>query len=300
MLIAATLALVLAAGPGALDQARTLAGQGRIAEALPFAQQAARESPDEARAHGLLGGLLNRLERYADAARAHDRAVALDPRSPALRYNRALTLAELGRFEAAIADFDLALDGRRAAPLADRASAKASLGDFTGARADLAEATRVESDYIWTRFYLAGLDYADGDFPAAADGYEAVAARQPEFQPAVIWRHLALSRAGRTPPPLPTADLKTWPGPVIAFLRGEIDAEALQAAAERLGLPEDDRRLAAARVFIGQQAMIEGRVADAAAAYWQALATRAPKHGELIVAERELRRLEPDMQTPAG
>jgi Flp pilus assembly protein TadD len=75
--------------------------QGRLQEALPPLQAAAKDHPGAHRAHFNLGRTLEKLERFEDAAMHLAKAVQLDPRSaPAhLAYGR--VLMRLGRTEEA-------------------------------------------------------------------------------------------------------------------------------------------------------------------------------------------------------
>jgi len=85
---------------------------GRLAEALPLAEMATREFPEEAGAHNLLGVVLRGLARPADAAIAFAKAARLKPDDPGYAFNLGLARTESGDHERAIEAFDLALARR--------------------------------------------------------------------------------------------------------------------------------------------------------------------------------------------
>jgi len=278
-----------------LARAQEHAGAGRFAEALPLFTQAAELAPENYRGHSGRGAMLNRLDRYTEALAAMDRAVALAPDRPMLRYNRGLALWETGRMADAVAEFDRAIAGRPELPMpyADRALAKLCLGDLPGAFADCEKALATDANYIWARYYRAMAHYAAGDFAQAADDFAAVATAQPDFVAAHLWSHVAARRAGRAAPTGPKlSDGTPWPEPLLAHLRAEISADELLAQARRQRVPDDDRRISAARVIVALAHLLEGKPAAARESFPAALAIPAPDHFEQIVARTELKRLD--------
>lgn len=83
---------------------------GRVAEALPVARAAAEASPFDAEIADTLGRLLELAGEHAEAAELLDRAVALDPSRASFRMHRAETAVRLSRLDAALADYDRALE----------------------------------------------------------------------------------------------------------------------------------------------------------------------------------------------
>ena len=73
--------------------------EGRFDEALAELERAARECPDLVDAIGNLGNTYRDLGRWHDADLQYRRAMRLAPDSPRVRFNRALLLLLLGRFE---------------------------------------------------------------------------------------------------------------------------------------------------------------------------------------------------------
>ena len=121
-----------------VQQAMTLHGQGRLAEAIAHYEAAAELRPGD---HGLrfnLGNLLLELNRPGEALAAYDRAVALAPGYVAAHNNRAGALLDLGRTEEALAAYDrvLALEPRLAPVITNRGRVLYDLGRMDEALAD--------------------------------------------------------------------------------------------------------------------------------------------------------------------
>jgi predicted Zn-dependent protease len=76
--------------------------QGKIAEALPYLQEAAREDPRSPFVLSTLGDAYIKQGKLSDAQRVLQTALLLDPSSPVVHYRLALALKELGRKEEAI------------------------------------------------------------------------------------------------------------------------------------------------------------------------------------------------------
>lgn len=267
-----------------LDEARAHVSSGRYAEAITLYRTAIAIDSTNAVAWRGLANALHRLEQYPEALVALDRAAAITPDDFAVRFNRGLTLSELGRFADAIADLETSQRLRpNFAPVwTELGAAKALTGRVSEARADWTRALALDSTYIWTRFYRGLAAVATGDYRAAADDLDAVASRETLLS-AHLWRWVANRLAGRAPTPLPATD-NEWPAPIAAFLRGEIDEPGLEQAARDARMPLDDRRLAAAWFFIGVKRLVDRRTDAAVFAFNRALAQNAPRHAELLAA----------------
>ncbi|MEO5973549.1 MAG: tetratricopeptide repeat protein [Sphingomicrobium sp.] len=219
--------------------------------------------------------------------------MAAEPSNGRYRYNRGVVLAEHGRFAAAIADFDTAIAAHPDLTYArlERGAARLSLGDAGGAEGDWAEAGKRDPALIWTHWYRATGAFVAGRLAAAASGFDRVAAAEPGFAPAPVWRAIAHGRAGS---PIAVAAFAggDWPAPVLDYLRGGISAERLIALPGEDRTSGDRRRVGEALFFIGQSELIAGRRTSARDYFRRALAVTAPRHVWKISAERELRALE--------
>lgn len=275
-----------------LEQARALASTGKFAEALPIFARVTELSPTNYRGHAGRASMLNFLDRYSEGLAAIERAVALAPDNVMLYYNRGLSLAELGRFEAAIVDFDRASAGRPELPMpyADRAAARMSVGQWQAALRDCETAMKIDPAYIWSRYYRAQLRYLQGDFAGASTDFAAVADHQPDFAAARLWRYVSDRRAGSSPGALRATADTGWPGPLIAYLHGDLDPANLLRKARDQRVPDDERRLSAAHVVIGLDHLFAGRREEAKTAFTRALAFKVPAHFEQQLARAELAR----------
>jgi predicted aspartyl protease len=163
-----------------------------------------------------------------------------------------------GQYDKAIADFDEAirLNPQDALIYANRGRARYRKGDNDQAIADYGEAIRLNplnADYYlqrgYTQFWLGRFDASAGDLTESL--------RHKANQPyAIIWRYLAHSRSGK--PELAKSELSEksgsldnakWPAPVIDFLLGRKDLDALLKAAEHPD-PEARRGRSAKRSFM--------------------------------------------------
>jgi tetratricopeptide (TPR) repeat protein len=267
-----------------LNEARSHLANGRLEEAVVSYRAFVIVDSTNAAAWRGLANALHRLEQYPEALQALDRAVAITPDDFAIRFNRGLTLSELGRFDDAVAELEAAqrLRSDFAPVWTELGAAKALAGRVSEARSDWTRALALDSSYIWSRFYRGLAAVATGDYRAAADDLDAVAARET-LPSAHLWRWVANRLAGRGPPPLPVAD-QEWPAPIAAFLRGDLDEQGLEQAARDARMPLDDRRLASAWFFIGVKRLVDRKTDAAIFAFNRALAQNAPRHAELVAA----------------
>jgi tetratricopeptide (TPR) repeat protein len=274
-------------------EARRHMAEGRLPEAVrAFRSATEADSTNPAVWRGLASAL-HRLERYREALTALDRAMSLNRNDFATRFNRALTLSELGQIASAAAELDTALTLRAdLAPVwAERGAARALLGRVAEARDDWQKALELDPSFVWSRFYRGLASVSTGDYRAAAVDLDSVTQRESLLS-AHLWRWVAYRLDGRSAPALP-ARTTEWPGPIASFLAGELSEEQLLAAAAPGPGAIDRRRMAAAHFYIGSRHLADGREAEARAAFTRAVETPAPRHAEIVAAESMLRRSRP-------
>ncbi|MEO7655043.1 MAG: tetratricopeptide repeat protein [Sphingomicrobium sp.] len=281
------------AAQSGMDRVKVLLESGTPTEAITALRQLVRDEPANAAAHNMLGSLLNSGGNYAEALPHAEAAARLDPGNVPYRYNRGVVRAEHGRFVEAVADFDAALAADPNQPYAwlERGAAKLSLGDVAGARADWRTAATRDPKLIWTHWYEATGDFVEGRFVEAAAGFDRVAAAEPGFVPAKLWRAIAHARAG-TPLAVEEPGSADWPAPAVRFLRKKVDEAALLMTAGEDRVSGDKRRTAEAYFFIAQRALIDGDTAAARDHLRRALAIPSPRHVWRIAAEGDLNQLE--------
>jgi tetratricopeptide (TPR) repeat protein len=95
---------------GQLARARRLGRAGRIEAALALCQSVQEQEPERLEAWVVASDLLFSAQRYEEALKAIERAIALAPPDAFLLANCGTLQALLGRHEQSIASFDLAVE----------------------------------------------------------------------------------------------------------------------------------------------------------------------------------------------
>lgn len=151
------------------------------AGAVPWFAQARKLRPDFLDAIVRLARVLQRVERFEEAAVAFDEAEKLGVSDPSVYYNKGLVLRALGRDSAAIAAFDHALQLRPAYPEALRAGAiiLSQSGNPDGALKFLEEALRLKPDYFEALLDRANILNELKRIDAACEAYRAALVRFP-------------------------------------------------------------------------------------------------------------------------
>lgn len=161
-----TLLLLAAVSDGALQQARSLESAGDDAGAAQVLARAVEADPTWAMARLELGRLELKLGLHTDAALVHlDIARSLAPENPRAHYLYALAADEQGAHRAARQALEVAL--------------------------------ALRDDYSDARFRLAGLLFADGDYPGAVAAYHVFVSNHPDATGAQLQLATALERAGQ-------------------------------------------------------------------------------------------------------
>ncbi len=105
-----SLALDPTLSAAAVSLSATLAALDRLSEALRWAHTALDRGADAAVAHGLIGDILGRMGRSAEAISHYDRALARRPADSLRRYRRGLLRLSQGDMPAAWDDHEARLD----------------------------------------------------------------------------------------------------------------------------------------------------------------------------------------------
>jgi tetratricopeptide (TPR) repeat protein len=272
----------------ALSEALALQNQGKADEAIALLRHASLDAPTDAAVHNLLGALLNRSGMYPEALVHAQAAVTHAPDNARYRLNRGIVLNEHGRFADAIADFDYALarDTSFVYGYLERGAAMLSLDRDADAREQWALARRNDPKLIWPEWYEAVHDFIDRRYADAAAKFDRVAAAEPGFGPAGVWRTLARARAGLPIPASPAATSE-WPAPLYRLQRGQLTLDQVLAIAEQDRATGDRRRVGEALFVAAEMAAVAGRGEDAVSLYRSAAAVPAPRHAWKIAAERQ-------------
>lgn len=271
----------------ALSEAGALQKAGNTDEAITVLQRAATATPGDAAVHNMLGALLNRSGRYPEALTHAQAAVANAPDNPRYRLNLGIVLVEHGRFVEAVKAFDRALEQNPSFTYGylERGSALLSLNRDAEARTQWAAARNSDPKLVWPDWYEGLHDFIDRRYENAIKRFDRVAAAEPEFAPAALWRNLARLRAR-----MPLLDVpprtEGWPAPLYRMLTGQLTLQQVLAVAEQDRITGDRRRTGEALFVAAEIAAAAGRVAEATSLYERASAVAAPRHAWKIAAER--------------
>lgn len=224
-----------------------------------------------------------------------DAALALRPDSIDVYRQRSLYRLEKGERSGGLADlaYVLTLQPGFVPAYVDRAWARVAEGDKAGALADFGKAIALESDQPRLRLGHGVVAYlAEEDAQAAAD-FSAVIEASPQAPYAVLWLALTERRrpvedGGALQSGLAALDLEQWPGPAIRFVRGEISAEDLAAAAANPDPDVTRKQDCEASFYSGAAARIAGDAATAEALFDHARNVCSPDNIEYHAAEAAL------------
>jgi lipoprotein NlpI len=134
-----------------------------------------------------------------------------------------------------------------------------------------------------------GLAAAEGDLAKAMD-------LEPTDSEDALWLYLARARSGKNAASsLNTEskhlDLKTWPAAVVLLYLGRGSPEDVLAAAKVKDMEEERQRICEAYFYLGEDALLRGRRADALDLLRKATKTGPATSFAYLAAEAELARL---------
>ncbi|MGO9812532.1 MAG: tetratricopeptide repeat protein [Isosphaeraceae bacterium] len=232
-------------------------------------------------------------------------AIRLDPGYAAAYNNRGLAWHAKKDYDKAIADFNEAirLDPGYALAYYNRGLAWHAKKDYDRAIADYNEAIRLDPGDALA-YYNRGVAFLiTGSEKAGDDERKALELqgwRGTDSQYAVLWGHFGARRAGKDDDAqrflddaADKCDTAAWPYPVVRYLRGEIGAKALLAAAT------DTDQMTEARCYLGLDLALKGRDDTAREHYRWVVEHGTPTFTEYTIAAAELERLEKANQARA-
>lgn len=178
--------------------ANALVAEGRIAEAIPYFQDAIRLDPQDAKALSNLGLALGKLNRMAEAVVEHRRAVQLAPENAELRSRLGYALTRSGQLEEALVEFAAALrlDPTLIDARANMGGALAQLGRPAEAAEHYEEVLRQDPNYLTAHVSL-GLICLQRDATQKAIEHLQVANRLKRDPELMVFLGQALEAAGR-------------------------------------------------------------------------------------------------------
>lgn len=218
---------------------------------------------------------------------------------------RALGSANVGRFEAALADIDEALELQPGVVpwLIDRAVILSKLGRIDEAEALFAQVRKKAPKNDYLRSSLAVFAFGQQRFGEAEELFRTVPADHPNRSYEAIFAYLAGLRRGesdRTSLEANRPAAGQWPAPIQDYLLGRIDrAELLRAARDTFDLRTTEQQCEA-YFSLAQSALAKGDATAARRELENCVQSGIVGFIEYDLARRELERLGPPAKTPGG
>lgn len=205
-----------------------------------------------------------------------------------------------GEYDKAIADYDEAirLNAQRALTYGNRGNAWYRKGDNDRAIADYGEAIRL-NPLGAPHYFRRGLtQFWLGRFDASVSDLTESLRLNPSQSYAIIWRYLAQSRSGKPEiaksefsAKLGPLDKTKWPAPIIDFLLGKSDPDALLKAAEHPDAESRRGQVCEAEFYVGEWHLLNLRLKEASDLLSRAEKTCPKTFIEYEAAVAELRRM---------
>lgn len=239
-------------------------------------EAAAKAAPDDVGLAMTHAELAIAKRDFATTLADLDRVLAKRPDAPLAWEMRATADVAKPDFAAARADVDhaLRLDPRSPVTLRLRGILRNNSGDYAGALADYqgahALAARPEDPFV-----IGSTQFLQRRFGDAAATLATRTPAAPDGTYWRLWRYLALARvdgveraSGALGPGTPPGAGVPWPGPVVDFLHGTIDAPTLLEIARKAQDAHDLSQVCEAHFYMGEDALLRQR-GDASALFRQ-------------------------------
>lgn len=225
-------------------------------------------------------------------------ALEAEPADVETRLNRASARDHVGDYAGALADYAVLLraDPRSARVLTERGAARNQAGDFAAAEADLDSAIALADAEYRPRYLRGHARWALGRFAEAREDFRAALRLDAGHLFSWAWLFVAEDRIGGSASDEQRAlaakqNLATWPGPIVEFFLGRLDARGVLAAAEQNDDLATRERLCEAYFFLGQHLVTRGDTVRAAQLLEAAVGTGVTYFIEHYQARVELARL---------
>jgi len=244
-------------------------------------------------------GLANASKDQYDRAIADfDEAIRLDPKFVFAFNGRGDVYTLKAQYDRAIADFDQAirLDPKYAFGFIGRGGVYALKAQYDRAIADFDQAIRLDPQQAVTFTGRGVANFNTGQFAAAADDFEQSLSLDARDGDVVLWLHLAHARSNRDDAQelasnARMVDPKTWPGPILAYYLGRVDADEVMRAAGNGSADMPRNQSCQAYFFVGEDAVLRQDIDEAARLLRQARDTCPLDSFKHAAAEFELKRL---------
>jgi lipoprotein NlpI len=269
--------------------------KGDYERAIQDYNQVIRLRPDYAAAYNNRGLVYHEKGEYDRAIQDFDQAIRLKPGYAEAFESRGSSYLARGDYDRAIQDYGQAikLEPSYAGDFSDRAFAYDCKKDYRRALQDydLAVQLNPQDAHILggrgvTRFYL-------GQFKAAEDDIAHSLRLAPTDAYSAIWLYLAQARSGRDALAelrKNNAELKSgdWPEPVIRMYLRSLKPVDVLASAKDADAKKNSRQHSQTFFYLGEDALLRGRVVEARKLFQQAISTEAAGTYEYMGAMMEL------------
>lgn len=277
------------------QRGRLLLRKGDKAAALKEFDEIVRVIKDEPYGYLARSSILKEMKKYDLALKDLDEAVRVAPKKAVTLEARGNLLHFLKQYDRAIKDFDaiLAINPQDAITFAHRGFAKCGKKEFDKAVEDYDRALEIDAEESWAglnRPVALLLARKEGAVDACRKFLEVHGENHRLSMYARIFGHFAARHEGAKESAkdflVDGAKRKDlWPAPVMAFLRGDIDADALLEKAKTNGEQTE------AHCYLGFHHALKGDSREATRHLRWVVDNGDPGYIEFIVAGAELDRL---------
>ena len=249
--------------------------------------------------------VFNSLLRLDRALGDCTRAVQLQPKFAKAYINRGLSLRRLGRYVPAIADYSKAasLEPKLVPAYSNRAYAKYRLAAFESASTDYETAIKLAPRVAVLHGGLGIVRFVQERFDDAARHFSDANRldRSSLYWP--LWHHMAARRAGLDDASVlinaaRNLDLRSWPGPVVSLLAGDLKEGQMLARAGAHSDTANPLIRCEGLFFAGQHQLLDGDPDRAIGHFKKILDIKAIDVCDHTVAIVELRRLGVNLLPP--
>jgi lipoprotein NlpI len=237
--------------------------------------------------------------RKGDVDRAiadFDAATRLDPKLAAAFDNRGIAYKAKGALDRAIAEFNEAirLDPKRATAFHGRGDAYKAKGDLDHAIADYDKGIQLAPKQADNYFGRGIANLYGGSLPKALADLDRASKLDPKDAYAALWLDIVDKRsdlASRLPQDIAQIDMTRWPAPVIRMFLGQMEAQAVLAAADDANAHTKSGQVCEANFYSGALALRQGAKDQATRLFRLAVADCPKDFIELHAANVELKTL---------
>jgi len=278
----------------------------RIADCTHVLESGKLTVEQRARAYTNRGEAYDQQGDFDKAMADLDQSIRLYPKDTDAYHDRGNAHNDRGEYDAAIADFDqaLRLDPKSAWSFKDRGAAWGYKGDYGRALADVNEAIRLNSRFGEAYYSRGQLEFYEGQFDRAASDLDAVLTLagddnwlKDNLTYVVLWAYLSRSHSGaegkvKLAAQIQGLSLDKWPGPVINFYLGKLDAQAVLAETAKADADDQVQQKCEANFYIGEDYLLRKDIAQARRFLGTARDICPPVFIEFHGAEAEMKRLQ--------